>query len=91
MLSFLRRNLDGSDVLVVVMNLTPVMRTGYRIGVPRSGRWQEVLNSDAGIYGGGNAGNLGAVSADDWSVHGQPHSVSLTLPPLSIVVFAPES
>jgi 1,4-alpha-glucan branching enzyme len=89
-MSFIRRNNDESKMLVVVLNLTPVLRTHYRVGMPRSGQWHEVLNSDAGIYGGGNVGNLGFVQAENWSVHGQPCSVQLTLPPLSITVFAPE-
>ncbi len=89
-MSFVRRNLDRSQELVIILNLTPVLRTNYRVGLPRSGRWREVLNSDAGIYGGGNVGNLGGVTAEDWSTHGQPHSAAFTLPPLSITVFAPE-
>ena len=90
-MSFVRRNGDRTRELVVILNLTPVLRTNYRVGLPRSGRWREVLNSDAGIYGGGNVGNLGGVMAEDWSTHGQPHSAAFTLPPLSITVFAPES
>ncbi|HMO65043.1 MAG TPA: 1,4-alpha-glucan branching protein GlgB, partial [Verrucomicrobiota bacterium] len=58
-LAFLRRRADGSEPLLVVLNLTPVLRTGYRVGVPAGGRWEEALNTDAGLYGGGNQGNLG--------------------------------
>jgi 1,4-alpha-glucan branching enzyme len=90
-MTFARRNSDHHRELVVVLNLTPVLRTNYRVGLPRPGRWREILNSDAAMYGGSNAGNLGGVTAEDWSTHGQPHSAALTLPPLSITVFAPES
>jgi 1,4-alpha-glucan branching enzyme len=89
-MSFVRRNTDRQRELVVVLNLTPVLRMNYRVGLPRPGHWREILNSDAAIYGGSNAGNLGGVTAEDWSTHGQPHSAPLTLPPLSITVFEPE-
>ncbi len=89
-LSFVRRNRDRTHQLLVVMNLTPVLRTGYRVGVPRGGRWAEVLNSDSGIYGGSNQGNLGGVTAEDCGVHGQPCSVAMTLAPLSVTVLRAE-
>ena len=56
--------LQGSTRLVVILNLTPVPRPHYRVGLPRPGHWREVLNSDAAIYGGSNVGNLGGVRAD---------------------------
>ncbi len=86
-LSFLRQTPDGSNALVVVLNLTPVPRPDYRMGLPRGGRWREVLNSDAEIYGGGNQGNYGGVTAENHACHGQPHSAALCLPPLSVAVF----
>ncbi|MEI9961568.1 MAG: alpha amylase C-terminal domain-containing protein [Limisphaerales bacterium] len=61
-LSFVRQNADGSNPLIVILNLTPVPREKYRIGLPRAGKWREVLNSDAEIYGGGNKGNYGGVT-----------------------------
>ena len=64
MLSFLRRDAAGSRTLAVILNLTPVARYGYRIGLPRPGKWQEAANSDASIYGGSNVGNLGGVVAE---------------------------
>ena len=87
MLSFLRFREDGSDPMLVVLNLTPVLRQGYRIGLPLDGRWNEVLNTDAGIYGGSNQGNLGGVEAEALPAHGMPHSAAFTLPPLSVLVF----
>ena len=89
-LSFARQNSDRTNEIVVIMNLTPVPRTNYRVGLPRPGRWQEVLNSDAGIYGGSNLGNLGGVMSEDYNCHNQSYSAQFTLPPLSVIVFRPE-
>jgi 1,4-alpha-glucan branching enzyme len=86
-LSFVRRSRDGKSTIAVILNLTPVPRTNYRIGLPIGGHWKEVLNSDAGDYGGSNTGNLGGVTADDYKVHGQPFSAPMTLPPLSVIAF----
>ena len=90
-LSFMRQNNDCTRHVAVIMNLTPVMRTNYRIGLPKAGFWKEVLNSDAGTYGGGNVGNLGGVTAAEWKWHNQPYSTEMTLPPLSILAFRLES
>jgi 1,4-alpha-glucan branching enzyme len=89
-LSFTRRNQDRSGELVVIMNLTPVPRAPYRVGLPRKGAWREVLNSDAAIYGGSNTGNGGGVTTQDVAAHGQPWSAEFVLPPLAVVVFRPE-
>jgi len=90
-LSFLRRDAGGSRTLAVILNLTPVARYGYRIGLPRPGNWREVANSDASIYGGTNVGNLGGVVAEEIPSHGHPWSAAFTLPPLSITAFRPET
>jgi 1,4-alpha-glucan branching enzyme len=89
-LSFLRHTADHRRVVLVILNLTPVPRLGYRVGLPQSGRWREVLNSDAAAYGGSNVGNLGGVMAEAHPVQGQPFSAAFTLPPLSILAFKPE-
>jgi 1,4-alpha-glucan branching enzyme len=89
-LSFMRQLPDGSRRVAVVLNLTPVPRSNYRIGLPSLGKWREVLNSDAGIYGGSNVGNMGGVLCEEHPCHGQPYSAALTLPPLSVVAFRPE-
>jgi 1,4-alpha-glucan branching enzyme len=70
----------------VVLNFTPVPRHGYRLGVPSPGYYREILNSDASTYGGSNAGNGGGVHSADLRWMGQPHSVTLTLPPLAGVL-----
>ena len=90
-LSFLRQNSDGSNQFAVILNLTPVPRPGYRIGLPHGGQWREVLNSDAAIYAGSNKGNLGGVTAENAPLHGQSHSAAFYLPPLSVLVFQKES
>jgi 1,4-alpha-glucan branching enzyme len=84
-ISFLRLGGGEDDQVVVVANFTPVSRSGYRVGVPAAGFWRELLNSDAYSYGGSGVGNLGGVKADAIPFHGQPFSVLLTLPPLSIL------
>ena len=73
------------------MNLSPVPRHGYRVGLPRPGRWREVLNTDAEIYGGGGVGNPGGVVAEAMPWHEQSHSSTVDLPPLGVVWLTPES
>jgi 1,4-alpha-glucan branching enzyme len=85
--AYLRFGDEGDRPVLVVCNLTPVPRHGYRLGVPQGGSWREIMNTDAGIYGGSNLGNGGWVTADDQSWGDFPASVSLTLPPLSTVIF----
>ncbi|MGV3757421.1 MAG: 1,4-alpha-glucan branching protein GlgB [Verrucomicrobiota bacterium] len=85
-LSFVRRDENGGGEVAVILNLTPVVRANYRIGLPKEGHWREALNTDAGIYGGTNVGNGGGVIADGYQVHSQPFSAPVTLPPLGVVV-----
>jgi len=84
--AWLRRDVRGEapDVLVV-MNATPTVHYGYRIGVPKAGAWDEILNTDAGFYGGSGIGNLGHVVTETQSWHGFAQSLPLTLPPLSVL------
>jgi 1,4-alpha-glucan branching enzyme len=85
--SFMRKSRSGERILFVV-NATPVVRGGYRVGVPHPGFYEEILNTDAETYGGSNAGNYGGVQAHaDWSWHNQPHSIEINLPPLSVIGF----
>ncbi|HYM61678.1 MAG TPA: 1,4-alpha-glucan branching enzyme, partial [Thermoanaerobaculia bacterium] len=83
--SLLRHAKSAAADVIVVLNFTPVARYGYRIGVPAGGRWEEVLNSDALLYGGSGEGNLGGVDAVEEALHGREWSVTLTLPPLGAV------
>jgi 1,4-alpha-glucan branching enzyme len=86
-ISFLRKGKDGREQMLAVCNFTPVPRYRYRVGVPAGGFWSEVVNSDAMEYGGSGHGNFGGVEADAVPAHGREHSLSITLPPLGIVVF----
>ena len=84
-LSWLRWGNDGSFVVVAV-NFTPVPQQGYRLGVPRTGRYVEVLNSDSTYYGGSNLGNGDGIEAGAGAWMNQPASIELTLPPLAAVI-----
>jgi len=87
--AFLRRSRDPRDFLVVCCNFTPVLRRDYRVGVPMAGGYREIFNGDAACYGGSGAGNGGAVEAAAVPHHGHAHSLSLTLPPLAVIVLKP--
>jgi 1,4-alpha-glucan branching enzyme len=90
-ISFLRKNADASEVLLAVLNFTPVPRHNYRVGVPEGGFWAEVLNSDAEEFGGSGQGNLGGTEAAPFGWHFQSHSLILTLPPLGAIVLKARS
>jgi 1,4-alpha-glucan branching enzyme len=85
--SFIRRGKSEGDIILAVCNFTPAVRRNYRVGVPSGGLWKEVLNSDASTYGGSSQGNLGGIEARPVPSHGRFYSLSMTLPPLGIVVF----
>ncbi|WP_420798295.1 1,4-alpha-glucan branching protein GlgB [Meridianimarinicoccus roseus] len=89
--AWVRRGDAGTDPVVVLCNFTPVERSGYTVGLPHAGRWCEILNTDAAIYGGGDRGNMGAVTAIDSPHHGQPASAAVVIPPLSVVFLAPDN
>ena len=82
---------DNGGPLVCVANLTPVPRHGIRIGLPRAGRWKELLNTDAAEFGGSGVGNMGVVEGQETPWHGQPASAVITAPPLGTLWFVPES
>ena len=89
-LSYVRRGFDADAPAIVVCNFTPVPRHGYRIGVPRPGRYRERVNTDATVYGGSGIGNFGAVEAEPQPMHGHPYSLRLWLPPLATLIFTIE-
>ncbi len=89
--SLLRRDPATGALLVAVANFTPTPRAGYRIGVPVPGGWRERLNSDAAVYGGSNTGNGGRIEADPEPRHGHTQSLSLTIPPLGVLLLEPEA
>jgi 1,4-alpha-glucan branching enzyme len=84
---FARRGKAPGEELVCVANFTPAVRHGYRVGVPAAGFWREVLNTDAGEYGGGGLGNMGGVRSEPVPFHGKADSLSLALPPLALLMF----
>jgi 1,4-alpha-glucan branching enzyme len=84
--SYIRFARDRRDFIVVVINMTPVPRFEYRIGVPEEGHYAELLNSDAAIYGGSNVGNYGGIHTQSGFMHQYGHHLSLTIPPLAIVI-----
>ena len=81
-ISYIRRARDGSFVIIVI-NFTPVLRTGYRLGVPQAGEYTELFNSDAACYGGSNQGNGAGLHTDNMAWMNQAQSLSITLPPLA--------
>ena len=92
-IAFMRHDTERQSSLLVVCNFTPEPRYNYRIGVPGAGRYVEICNTDAALYGGSNVGNLGGVDSTTLPMHGRAHSIPLTLPPLAVVMLehAPHS
>jgi len=86
-ISFIRRSQAGRPFLLFVCNFTPVPRLHYRVGVPDPGVYREILNGDSELWGGSNMGNGGYVGSEPISYNGHYHSLSITLPPLAVVVF----
>ena len=89
-ISFIRKAKDPKDFLVIVCNLTPVPRIGYRLGVPERCFYKELLNSNSQIYWGSNLGNAGSTHSEEIPWQGRPYSMNIVLPPLSVLIFKPE-
>jgi 1,4-alpha-glucan branching enzyme len=89
-IAFLRYSADGSRHLACLCNLSPVPRHGYQIGLPGSGPYLEVLNTDSEFYGGSNLGSLGEIHVVPVPWHGLPNSAAVTLPPLATVWLVPQ-
>ena len=84
------RKAPGAPSIACIVNLSPMVHGSYRLGLPQSGRWSEIINTDAEIYGGSGVGNLGGVDADEGPWHGMPESATITVPPLAAVWFRHE-
>jgi 1,4-alpha-glucan branching enzyme len=84
------RDEDDRDVIACIANFSAVPHLRYRIGLPRAGRWREVLNTDAAIYGGSGVGNMGGVEAVPEPWHGRPASATITIPPMGVLWLTPE-
>jgi 1,4-alpha-glucan branching enzyme len=87
--AFLRRSRTG-EVIVFAVNATPLVRNGYRLGVPGGGFYREIINTDAETYGGSNIGNMGGFEAEDFPWQGRTHSLLVSLPPLATIAFKRE-
>jgi 1,4-alpha-glucan branching enzyme len=85
--SLVRKGKSTQAMILVICNFTPVPRANYRVGAPCGGFWREILNTDAGEYGGSQMGNFGGVEAAPLPLHGRSHSLTLTLPPLAACFF----
>ena len=85
--ALLRHGQSPADDILIVCNFTPVPRLGYRLGVNDAGFWEEILNSDAKEYGGGNVGNMGGCAAMAESSQGRPFTLRLSVPPLGALFF----
>jgi 1,4-alpha-glucan branching enzyme len=88
--SFMRRGKDSRGQMVFVFNFTPVPRESYRVGAPLPGRYRLMINSDAAVYGGSDAGCGADMTADPKPWHGQPCSLNLQLPPLGMLMLKAE-
>ena len=86
-LVYLRKGLDDAAPVLICCNFTPVVREGYRVGVPESGYWKEIFNSDSEAYGGSNLGNYPGCHTTGEGEHGRPDSILMTMPPLGVSMF----
>jgi 1,4-alpha-glucan branching enzyme len=84
--SFMRKSQEG-DVVVFIINATPMVRYNYRLGVPHAGFYREIINTDAETYGGSNIGNYGGVQSEAEPWQARDHSILIQLPPLATVAF----
>lgn len=91
-ISYIRKGINAegeTDMLVCVSNFGGNPHEGYRVGLPFGGRWEEVLNTDAEVYGGSGVGNMGEVYAEDVPWNGRPSSAQLRIPPLGAIWLKP--
>ena len=84
--SFVRKSREG-EMIVFIVNATPIVRHNYRLGVPQPGFYRETINTDAETYGGGNVGNLGGVQSEGVHWMGREQSILIQLPPLATLAF----
>ncbi|MBS9719286.1 1,4-alpha-glucan branching protein GlgB [Tianweitania sp. BSSL-BM11] len=88
--SFIRKGTNDAKPVLVVSNMTPVVRENYQLGVPVGGKWREIFNSDAERFGGSDVLNDWTINAEEAGRHGRPASLSLTIPPLATIFLSPE-
>jgi 1,4-alpha-glucan branching enzyme len=85
--AWLRKGKEGAAPVLVICNLTPTPREAYRLGLPVTGRWREMLNSDSETYGGAGMGNPNVIETEAVESHDRPCSAVFTLPPLATIWF----
>lgn len=90
-ISFIRKGHDEQEQLIIICNFTPVVYHNYKVGVPFLCEYVEEFNSDCLEFGGSGQGNTDNLQAIDENWHSQPYSISITIPPLSFVVFRPKN
>ena len=83
-----QRRGEAGETVICILNLTPLTHNNYRIGLPHTGGYRELFNSDAAIYGGSNQGNLGKIISEDIPFHNLPASAALTIPPLGVLILS---
>ncbi len=88
-LAYLRRGSGDARPVLVIVNMTPVVRWDYRVGVPNAGQWEVLTNSDEARFGGSANPVVETLSTESHGAHGRPFSLVTALPPLSVLVFAP--
>jgi 1,4-alpha-glucan branching enzyme len=88
-ISFLRQDAHGHPGLACVANFSPLVHENFRVGLPLAGRWREVINTDAGVYGGADVRNWEGVETEPQTWHGQPFSTTMHLPPLAVMWLEP--
>jgi 1,4-alpha-glucan branching enzyme len=86
-LSYIRKGHQETDLLVVVLNLTPIVREQYRIGIPKKGKLTEIFNSDDSTFGGSGVSNTKSIKIEKTAWNWKEYSAEITLPPLGAVVF----
>ena len=86
-ISFMRREKDSNEWVIVIANFTPTLHDSYKVGVPLEGFYQEIFNSDSEKYGGSNKGNMGGKNTLNYNIHNYSNALDLTLPPLSVSIF----
>ena len=86
-ISYIRKGNKEEELVIVVCNMTPIPRTNYRIGIPKSGRLTQIFNSDYKKYGGSGTSNKKHITIENKGWNHRDYSCEITLPPLSAVVF----
>jgi 1,4-alpha-glucan branching enzyme len=81
---------SGGGVVACIANFSAIPHLEYRVGLPTAGRWREVINTDAAVYGGSGVGNLGGIEAEPEPWHGLPASAVIAVPPLGVLWLTPE-